>query len=68
MDFKVDFKMDLKVDTGHQIGLQGGYQGVVQEVLHGVEVFRWTKEEVIWVRNVQGWFQWKFKGTRVAVW
>ena len=59
----MDFKMDLKVDTGHQIGLQGEYQGVVQEVLHGVEVFRWTKEEVIWVRNGQEWFQLKFRGS-----
>ena len=26
-----------------------------------LKVFRWTQEEVIWVRNSQGWFQLKFK-------
>ena len=30
-----------------------------------LKVFRWTQEEVIWVRNGQGWFQLKFKGSRV---
>ena len=48
---------------GHQVGLQGGPHGVLQGVLHGVKVFRWTQEEVIWVRNGQGWFQLKFKGS-----
>ena len=28
-----------------------------------LKVFRWTQEEVIWVRNGQGWFQLKFKGS-----
>ena len=40
----------------------GGPQGVLQlqRVLHGVEFFRWTQEQVIWVRNSQGWFKLKF--------
>ena len=29
-----------------------------------LKVFRWTQEEVIWVRNGQGWFQLRFKGSR----
>ena len=32
-----------------------------------LKVFRWTQEEVIWVRNGQGWFQLKFKGRTLHI-
>ena len=49
---------------GHQVGLQGGpLREYFREYLMEVKVFRWTQVEVIWVRNGQGWFQLRFKGS-----
>ena len=31
-----------------------------------VKVIRWTKEELVGVRNCQGWFQGGFKGAKVS--
>ena len=39
------------------------YRGYLREYFMELKVFRWTQEEVIWVRNGQGWFQLKFKGS-----
>ena len=48
-----DFKVDIKRD----------YRGYLREYFMELKVFRWTQEEVIWVRNGQGWFQLRFKGS-----
>ena len=52
MDFIVDFK-DYK----------GDLMEYFREYFMELKVFRWTQDEVIWVRNGQGWFQLKFKGS-----
>ena len=57
MDFKVDFKVDIKWDY------RGDLREYFREYFVDLKVFRWTQEEVIWVRNCQGWFQLKFKGS-----
>ena len=46
MDFKVDYRGDLRE--------------YFMEDFMELKVFGWTQEEVIWVRNGQGWFQLKF--------
>ena len=48
--------MDIKYDC------RGGLRNYFREFFMALKVFRWTQEEVIWVRNGQGWFQQKFKG------
>ena len=56
-DVKVDFKVDIKRDYREDP------REYSREYFMELKVFRWTQEEVIWVRNVQGWFQLKFKGS-----
>ena len=43
MDFKVDIKKD--------------YRGEMRKYFMKVKVIRWTQEELVGVRNCQGWFQ-----------
>ena len=57
MDFKVDLKVDIKWNY------RGDIREYFREYFMELKVFRWTQEEVIWVRNGQGWFQLKFKGS-----
>ena len=49
-DFKVDFKVDIKQDY------RGDLREYFREDFMELKVFRWTQEEVIWVRNGQGGF------------
>ena len=49
--FKVDFKVDIKRD------FRGNIREYFREYFMGLKVFRWTQEEVIWVRNGQGGFR-----------
>ena len=50
-DVKVDFKRDYREDPREYF----------REYFMELKVFRWTQEEVTWVKNGQGWFQLKFK-------
>ena len=49
--------MDIKYDY------RGNFREYLSRYFMEIKVFRWTQEEVICVRNGQGWFQLKFKGT-----
>ena len=42
---------------------RGDLREYFREYFMESEVFRWTQEEVIWVRDGQGWFPLKFKGS-----
>ena len=50
MDFKVDIKRDYREDPREYF----------REYFMELKVFRWTQEEVTWVKNGQGWFQLTF--------
>ena len=54
-DVKVDFKVDIKRDYREDP------REYSREYFMELKVFRWTQEEVTWVKNGQGWFQLKFK-------
>ena len=54
-DIKVDFKVDIKRDYREDP------REYFREYFMELKVFRWTQEEVTWVKNGQGWFQLKFK-------
>ena len=57
-DFKVDFKVDIKRDY------RKDPREYFREYFMELKVFRWTQEEVIWVKKGQGWFQLQFKGSK----
>ena len=50
-----DFNVDIKRDY------MGDIREYFREYCMELKVFRLTQEEVIWVRNGQGWFQLKFR-------
>ena len=54
-DVKVDFKVDIKRDYREDP------REYFREYFMELKVFRWTQEEVTWVKNGQEWFQLKFK-------
>ena len=62
-DFKVDIKRDYRGDIRKYF--RGYFREYFREYFMELKVFRWTQEEVIMVRNVQGWFQLNFKGSRL---
>ena len=54
-DVKVDFKVDIKRDYREDP------REYFMEYFMELKVFRWTQEEVTWVKNGQGCFQLKFR-------
>ena len=42
---------------------KGDLREYFREYFMELKVFRWTQVEVIWIKNGQGWFQLKFKGS-----
>ena len=62
-------KMEIEIEIFHYLTLNKvrwtkNYKGDLREYFREYfmkwKVFRWTQEEVIWVRNGQGRFQLKF--------